>query len=106
MQFRRRAVPIGVFVLSALVISGASQSRQGPAMVGVGGMGAGSGAPVVSHAGESRLDSQLAQVAQSSKLSGATAAIDTARSQNIDVEHGLVRVVVDAKAGRDAASEA
>ncbi len=111
MRLRVKWVVLLAFsVLTALALSGASLGRQGPPGASIGGgrglgLGLSAGSLGLSHQGEPRLESQLAQVALSARTHGAAAALETARSQKIDTDQGQVRVIVDPKADRVAASE-
>src|SRR3954470_6368661 len=100
----RAVILVASATLLALAAGGGSQGKQGPRFPVSGGSPVNSSVGV-RHAGEPRLESQLTQVAQASSAHGTAAALSSAATQGLDVDHGLVRVVVDAKAGRDAASE-
>ncbi len=60
---------------------------------------------VLPHVGEPRLDSQLVQVADSARSHGSAAALATAKAQSIDVSHGRVRVIVQARPGQVVSAE-
>ena len=60
---------------------------------------------VLAHVGEQRLDSQLVQVADSARSHGSAAAVASAKAQSLDVSHGMVRVIVQARPGQVVTAE-
>src|SRR5437763_360152 len=91
-------------MLGALALSGAGLGRQGPGVPGVAGHGRGVGPLVAPRSGNPHLDSQLAQVVLSARAHGAAAGLEAAKARKIGVDHGQVRVIVEAKTHRDAGS--